>query len=72
MVYIGSMNLDPRSETTNTELGIVAQSPELAHDVIRVIDADQAAERLPPAVRPGRRAPGVAGHGAIRPRRSSN
>ena len=39
MVYIGSMNLDPRSETTNTELGIVAQCPELAHDVIRVIDA---------------------------------
>jgi putative cardiolipin synthase len=39
MVYIGSMNLDPRSESTNTELGIVAQSPELASDVTRVIDA---------------------------------
>jgi len=48
MVYIGSMNLDPRSETTNTELGIVAQSPELAHDVMRVIDAAtlQSAYRL--------------------------
>jgi putative cardiolipin synthase len=39
MVYIGSMNLDPRSESTNTELGIVAQCPELAGDVSRVIDA---------------------------------
>ena len=37
-VYIGSMNLDPRSENTNTELGIVAQCPELARDVSRVID----------------------------------
>jgi putative cardiolipin synthase len=48
MVYIGSMNLDPRSESTNTELGIVAQCPELARDVIRVIDATkvQSAWRL--------------------------
>jgi putative cardiolipin synthase len=38
MVYIGSMNLDPRSESTNTELGIIARCPELAVDVIRVID----------------------------------
>jgi cardiolipin synthase C len=48
MVYIGSMNLDPRSESTNTELGIVANSPELARDVVRVIDATrrQGAYRL--------------------------
>ncbi|HWH41301.1 MAG TPA: phospholipase D family protein [Usitatibacter sp.] len=39
MVYIGSMNLDPRSETTNTELGISIRCPELARDVVRVIDA---------------------------------
>lgn len=39
MVYIGSMNLDPRSESTNTELGIFAQCPDLARDVIRVVDA---------------------------------
>ena len=36
-VYIGSMNLDPRSESTNTELGILAECPELAKEVIRVI-----------------------------------
>lgn len=38
MVYIGSMNLDPRSESTNTELGIFVQCPELARDVTRAID----------------------------------
>jgi cardiolipin synthase C len=41
MVYIGSMNLDPRSDSTNTELGIFAQSPELARDIVRVIDASR-------------------------------
>jgi putative cardiolipin synthase len=38
MVYMGSMNLDPRSESTNTELGIFAECPELAKEVIRVIN----------------------------------
>jgi putative cardiolipin synthase len=37
-VYIGSMNLDPRSESLNTELGLLAECPELARDVIRVIN----------------------------------
>jgi putative cardiolipin synthase len=37
-VYIGSVNLDPRSESTNTELGLFARCPELAKEVIRVID----------------------------------
>ena len=36
-VYIGSMNLDPRSEGRNTELGIIVESPQLAREVIRVI-----------------------------------
>jgi putative cardiolipin synthase len=38
MVYIGSVNLDPRSENLNTELGLFARCPELAKEVIRVID----------------------------------
>jgi putative cardiolipin synthase len=38
IVFIGSMNLDPRSESTNTELGIIARCPELAREVIRVIN----------------------------------
>ncbi|HVO88891.1 MAG TPA: phospholipase D family protein [Casimicrobiaceae bacterium] len=42
MVYIGSSNLDPRSDSTNTELGMVARCPELAMQVRRVIDASVA------------------------------
>jgi cardiolipin synthase C len=36
-VYIGSMNLDPRSENTNSEDGILAECPALAREVTRVI-----------------------------------
>jgi putative cardiolipin synthase len=36
-VYIGSMNLDPRSDSTNTELGLIADCPELAREVARVL-----------------------------------
>jgi putative cardiolipin synthase len=47
-VFIGSMNLDPRSAHTNTELGVIADSPELAREVIRVIQISklQSAYRL--------------------------
>ncbi len=38
MVYIGSVNLDPRSDSTNTELGLFVRSPELAKEVARVIN----------------------------------
>jgi putative cardiolipin synthase len=41
MVYIGSVNLDPRSETTNTKLGLFARCPELAKEVIRVININK-------------------------------
>jgi len=37
LVFIGSMNLDPRSATKNTELGMIVDSPELAREVLRVI-----------------------------------
>ncbi|MGJ7511391.1 phospholipase D family protein [Variovorax sp. GT1P44] len=36
-VFIGSMNLDPRSATQNTELGVVVDSPQLAREMLRVI-----------------------------------
>jgi cardiolipin synthase C len=47
-VFIGSMNLDPRSASKNTELGIIADSPELAKEVTRVIHISklQSAYRL--------------------------
>ena len=41
VVFIGSMNLDPRSDSINTELGIIVRNPELAQDVLRVIDASK-------------------------------
>ncbi len=34
-VYIGSMNLDQRSEKLNTEIGLIIDSPELANQVAR-------------------------------------
>jgi putative cardiolipin synthase len=36
-VFIGSMNLDPRSDTQNPELGLFIDSPELARELLRVI-----------------------------------
>ncbi len=40
-VFIGSMNLDPRSATINTELGAVIESPQLAREMLRIIDVDR-------------------------------
>lgn len=37
-VFIGSMNLDPRSRTQNTEIGIFVESPALAREMLRVIN----------------------------------
>lgn len=39
--FVGSMNLDPRSATINTELGAVIDSPQLARELIRIIDIDR-------------------------------
>jgi putative cardiolipin synthase len=43
-IFIGSMNLDPRSLRVNTEVGLIIESPELAHQV-----ADRFAEIAQPA-----------------------
>jgi putative cardiolipin synthase len=40
-VFIGPMNLDPRSATTNTELGAVIDSAPLAKELLRIIDIDR-------------------------------
>jgi putative cardiolipin synthase len=47
-VFIGSMNFDPRSEKHNTEMGIFIDSPQLAREVLRLMDLDklQASYRL--------------------------
>jgi putative cardiolipin synthase len=36
-IFVGSMNLDPRSATQNTEMGVVVDSPQLAREMLRVI-----------------------------------
>jgi putative cardiolipin synthase len=40
-VFIGSMNLDPRSASINTEFGAVIDSPEVAKELTRIIDIDR-------------------------------
>ena len=37
-VFIGSMNLDPRSRAINTEMGAMVDSPALAEDLARVLE----------------------------------
>jgi putative cardiolipin synthase len=54
-LFVGSMNLDPRSATINTELGAVIDSPQLAREMIRIIDIDRLqsayrVQRLPSGV----------------------
>jgi len=42
IVYIGTFNLDPRSENLNTEVGVIAKHVELARAVKREIEIDMA------------------------------
>jgi len=37
-IFVGSMNLDPRSATQNTEMGVVVDNPQLAREMLRVIN----------------------------------
>jgi len=37
-VFIGSLNMDGRSKHFNSELGLVVRSPEIAHQVISLLD----------------------------------
>ena len=37
-IFIGSMNLDPRSASVNTEFGMFIESPALAKELLRVIN----------------------------------
>ena len=54
------MNLDPRSATINTELGAVIDSPQLAREMLRIIDID----RLQSAYRVRRRPTARASNGS--------
>jgi putative cardiolipin synthase len=43
-VFVGSMNLDPRSAKINTEMGAFVDSPELAEDLAQIIERDMSGE----------------------------
>ena len=47
-LFVGSMNFDPRSKIHNTEIGLIIFSPEMAQQVLKLIDAlkQQGAYRL--------------------------
>ena len=47
-VFVGSMNLDPRSRKLNTEMGVIVDSPELAAALSQLFrQRDRARERVP-------------------------
>jgi len=43
-VFVGSMNLDPRSANINTEMGVIIDSPELAADLSTLMRRDMQGE----------------------------
>ena len=52
-LFIGSMNLDPRSASINTELGAVVKSPQLAKELLRIIDIDRLLSAYRVRLKPG-------------------
>ena len=48
ILFIGSMNFDPRSDLLNTEIGLFVQSPEMAQQALKLIEVlkQQGAYRL--------------------------
>jgi putative cardiolipin synthase len=48
ILFVGSMNFDPRSESHNTEIGLFIRSPEMAQQTLKLIDVlkQQGAYRL--------------------------
>lgn len=44
IAYIGTFNLDPRSENLNTEVGVIVHHPALAQHLQRLIEADMRPE----------------------------
>src|SRR3989454_3642064 len=47
-VFIGSLNLDPRSLQQNTEVGVLVQSPELAAEVVTLRSEEHTSELQSP------------------------
>ena len=38
VLFVGSMNFDPRSEVHNTEIGLIIFSPEMAQQVLKLVE----------------------------------
>ena len=53
LVFIGSMNFDPRSDQHNTEMGLFIDSPQLAREVLRLMDLDKLQSSYRVRLRPG-------------------
>ena len=45
-VFVGSMNLDGRSEQYNTEVGVMIRSPALARELISLVDFKSSSYRV--------------------------
>ena len=45
-VFLGSMNLDGRSEQYNTEVGVMIRSPELTAELLSVLDFESVSYRV--------------------------
>jgi cardiolipin synthase C len=43
-VFVGSMNLDPRSEELNSEMGVVVDSDALAREIAGIMERDMQPE----------------------------
>ena len=52
-IFIGSMNLDPRSAPINTELGALSDCPPLARELTRIIDIDRLQSAYRVRLKPG-------------------
>ena len=50
LMFIGSLNFDPRSEKHNTELGLLIRSPELTAQLMKLAELVQTEGALPRSV----------------------
>ncbi|HHH13891.1 MAG TPA: phospholipase D family protein [Thiolapillus brandeum] len=72
-LFIGSLNLDPRSVVQNTEIGVVIESPELAGEVANAFDRDvpEEAFRLELVKEPETGQEKILWHGRVNGRRAT-
>ena len=62
-VFIGSLNLDPRSIALNTEIGVVCENPAMAESLLGPLETQTRPDRLATRACPGRGRQASAGLG---------